>query len=108
MGLVAAAVVAFIVISAWQMIPGSGVALLTIPGCAISLVVIGLIIAAATGAFRSRPSFPPPPPVQQPMVPAGLQGPIAINCPNCGAPPQFVDRFGVAACAHCDTRFIVR
>ncbi len=108
MALVAAVVVALIFLSSLPTALGSGVALLLIPGCAIFLVVIGLIIAAVTGAFRSRPSLPPPPPVQQQMVPAGLEGAIAINCPNCGAPPGSVDRFGVATCIHCGARFIVR
>jgi len=42
------------------------------------------------------------------MVPAGLEGPVALNCPNCGAPSEAVDRFGVATCTHCATRFLVR
>jgi hypothetical protein len=77
------------------------------PLCVAFLVVIIVVIAAVSGAFR-RTSLPPPPPIQQPMVPAGTQGPIALSCPNCGAPPVSVDRFGVATCTYCGTRFIVR
>lgn len=79
------------------------------PVCAVMLiilVVIVLALVASQGAMRAR--IPPPPPIQQPMVPAGQVGPIALNCPNCGAPPQNVDRFGVATCTYCNTRFLVR
>jgi hypothetical protein len=71
------------------------------------IVVIVIAIAVSAGGFGRR-ALPPPPPIQQPMVPAGMQGPIALNCPNCGAPPGAVDRFGVATCTHCATRFLVR
>jgi len=60
----------------------------------------------AQGAGRRR--IPPPPPIQQPMVPAGQQGPVALSCPNCGGPPTNVDRFGIATCSYCGTRFLVR
>ncbi len=77
------------------------------PFCVVLLVLVVFVVLAAVGAFR-RTSLPPPPPIQQPMVPAGTQGPIALSCPNCGAPPVSVDRFGVATCTYCGTRFIVR
>lgn len=77
------------------------------PFCFVFLVLIVVAVLLATGALR-RTSLPPPPPIQQPMVPAGTQGPIALSCPNCGAPPVNVDRFGVAMCTYCGTRFIVR
>jgi len=78
-----------------------------LPFCGVFVVFIVLAIAAAAGVFRRAP-LPPPPPIQQPMVPAGRLPPIAINCPNCGAPPGNVDRFGVATCTHCGNRFIVQ
>jgi hypothetical protein len=78
-----------------------------VPVCGLLAVVVLIAIAHAVGAFRRSP-LPPPPPIQQPMVPAGRQPPIAINCPNCGAPPGAIDRFGVAVCTHCGARFIVR
>ena len=86
---------------------GAGFLGILLPFCGVFIVLIVLAIAAATGVFRRAP-LPPPPPIQQPMVPAGRLPPIAINCPNCGAPPGMVDRFGVATCTHCGTRFIVR
>jgi len=86
---------------------GIGGALLLGPFCFIFLILIVTLIAVAAGASR-RTSLPPPPPIQQPMVPAGMEGPIAVNCPNCGAPPGSIDRFGVAICTHCGTRFLVR
>ncbi len=77
------------------------------PFCAFLLfVVIAIVWAASRGAMSYR--IPPPPPIQGPMVPAGQTGPIPLNCPNCGAPPQIVDRFGVATCTYCNTRFLVR
>jgi hypothetical protein len=69
-------------------------------------VIVFIIIAAASGT--SRRTIPPPPPIQQPMVPAGQQGPVALSCPNCGGPPTNVDRFGVATCSYCGTRYLVR
>lgn len=72
----------------------------------IVFVIIAVVLAASRGTLSSR--IPPPPPIQGPMVPAGQAGPIALNCPNCGAPPQNVDRFGVATCTYCNTRFLVR
>ncbi len=80
-----------------------------LPFCGVFVFVIILVVvlaAAGLGGYRS--TIPPPPPIQQPMVPAGVQGPVALNCPNCGAPPQGVDRFGVATCPYCNTRFLVR
>ena len=82
-----------------------------VPFCGIGVVVLIILVivvaAAATGAWGG-PRLPPPPPIQQPMVPAGMQGPVALSCPNCGAPPQTVDRFGVATCPYCNTRYLVR
>jgi len=77
------------------------------PFCAFFIVILIVIALAATRGLTSS-RIPPPPPIQQPMVPAGQVGPIALNCPNCGAPPQNVDRFGVATCTYCNTRFLVR
>ena len=78
-----------------------------LPFCGV-LVVIVIIVALAVTQGMTRQPIPPPPPLQQPIVPAGAQGPVALNCPNCGAPPQNVDRFGVATCTYCNTRFLVR
>jgi hypothetical protein len=76
------------------------------PFCIFLLIIIVIIALAAAG--YGRRAVPPPPPIQQPMVPAGAQGPVALNCPNCGAPPSNVDRFGVATCSYCNTRYLVR
>ena len=73
----------------------------------VLVIIVVAVIAVFARAGRST-SLPPPPPIQQPMVPAGMQGPVALSCPNCGAPPQNIDRFGVATCDHCETRFVVR
>ena len=83
-----------------------GIAFLA-PLCFVVLILIVFGVLAATGVLQ-RSNLPPPPPIQQPMVPAGTQGPNALSCPNCGAPPVNVDRFGVATCTYCATRFIVR
>lgn len=74
----------------------------------IPVLFIILIVVAALAFGTRRRMIPPPPPIQQPMVPAGQQGPIALNCPNCGGPPTNVDRFGIATCSYCGTRFLVR
>ena len=100
-------VLIFIFFSAASM--GLGTPFDFFPFCGIFVFVIILIVvfaAAGMGGYRS--AIPPPPPIQQPMVPAGLQGPVALSCPNCGAPPQGVDRFGLATCPYCNTRFLVR
>ena len=75
--------------------------------CGLFIVVIVLIVVGALSQMGGR-RIPPPPPIQQPLVPAGQQGPVELACPNCGGPPQFVDRFGIATCAYCGTRFLVR
>ena len=77
------------------------------PFCLFAIfVVIVIAWAASRGMMTSQ--IPPPPPTRQPMVPGGAPGSIALNCPTCGAPPQNVDRFGVATCTYCNTRFLVR
>ena len=81
----------------------SGAAFLCVPVIFIAIVLI-LFFVQGVG----RRTIPPPPPIQQPMVPAGQQGPVALNCPNCGGPPTNVDRFGIATCSYCGTRFLVR
>ena len=78
------------------------------PFCGFLFVVIILLVIVLVTSASRRNVLPPPPPIQQPMVPAGTLGPIALSCPNCGAPPVNVDRFGVATCTYCGTRFIVR
>ncbi len=78
------------------------------PFCALFAVIVILVVLAAISSQTRSSWIPPPPPIQKPMVPAGMQGPVALNCPNCGAPPQNVDRFGVATCTYCNTRFLVR
>ena len=77
------------------------------PFCAFFVIILVVIVVAASRGLTRAP-IPPPPPIQQPMVPAGQMGPVALNCPNCGAPPQNVDRFGVATCTYCNARFLVR
>ncbi len=81
----------------------SGAAFFCVP---VIFVAIVLILFFVQG--MGRRTIPPPPPIQQPMVPAGQQGPVALNCPNCGGPPTNVDRFGIATCSYCGTRFLVR
>jgi hypothetical protein len=102
-------VVVFVVAFASVFVGGAGFfPFAFVPFFCIAFVVIiaFIIIAAASGAGRR--TIPPPPPIQQPMVPAGQQGPVALNCPNCGGPPTNVDRFGIATCSYCGTRFLVR
>ncbi len=67
----------------------------------------GAVFAMAESG--EKPSVPPPPAIQRPpgSTPSP-QGAIEIPCPNCGAPPQSIDRFGVATCPYCATRYIVR
>jgi len=77
---------------------------------------LGFILMASGGAVMAladsgERSTVPPPPVVQNLMPAGpgeFRGAIEIPCPNCGAPPQNVDRFGVATCGYCQTRVLVR
>ncbi len=76
--------------------------------CGFAIAGIGVGIIMLSGLMARSAPIPPPPPIQQPMVPAGTQGPVALNCPACGAPAQDIDRFGVATCPNCNTRFPVR
>ncbi len=104
LGFVVFAVAGFSSVNAPTFTPGfpPGVIL----GFAIGLV--GMIILAISGMMSRSAPIPPPPPIQQPMVPAGTAGPVGLNCPACGAPAQEIDRFGVATCPNCSTRFLVR
>ncbi|OGS45622.1 MAG: hypothetical protein A3K66_06960 [Euryarchaeota archaeon RBG_16_67_27] len=73
------------------------------------LIIVVFMIVAIASSMQSRQRFlPPPPPIQQPMVPAGARPPQELACPNCGAAPRIVDRFGIATCEYCNTRFLVR
>jgi hypothetical protein len=86
-------------------IPGMG------PAGVVCIPILFVILISVLGFYRStsrRRTIPPPPPIQQPMVPAGQQGPVTLDCPNCGGPPSNVDRFGIAVCSYCGTRFLVR
>jgi len=74
----------------------------------IPVLIVILIGVTALAKISRRRTIPPPPPIQQRMVPAGQQGPVALDCPNCGGPPTNVDRFGIATCSYCGTRFLVR
>lgn len=76
--------------------------------CGFGIAAVGMGILIVSGLVSRSAPIPPPPPIQQPMVPAGTQGPVGLNCPACGAPAQDVDRFGVAVCPNCGTRFLVR
>ena len=72
------------------------------------IAAVGMFITLVARSMRAATTLPPPPLIQQPMVPAGAQGPVGLNCPACGAPAEAVDRFGVATCTHCGARFLVR
>jgi hypothetical protein len=99
----------FAVAFASAFVGGSGFfAFAFLPFFCIAFVVIIVFIVVAATSGASRRTIPPPPPIQQPMVPAGQQGPVALSCPNCGGPPTNVDRFGIATCSYCGTRFLVR
>lgn len=82
--------------------------LLFAPFCGILFFVILVIVLAIAGQGAAARRLPPPPPIQQPMVPAGIRGAAELACPNCGAAPTNVDRFGIATCAYCGTRYLVR
>jgi hypothetical protein len=106
-------VVAFLVIAGIGLsmmggFPGSTFGVFPIFACLPILFVIVIIVVVLFQAGSHRRTIPPPPPIQQPMVPAGQQGPVAVDCPNCGGPPTNVDRFGIATCAYCGTRYLVR
>lgn len=86
----------------------SGFDFMFAPFCGMLAVIIIVFALVALGAGTSRRRIPPPPPIQQPMVPAGTPATVELMCPNCGAPPRNVDRFGIATCDYCDTRYMVR
>src|SRR3989442_14798076 len=81
----------------------SGATFFCVPVIFIAIVLI-LFFVQGVG----RRTIPPPPPIQQPMVPAGQQGPVALNCPNCGGPPANGDRVGDGAGSHFGTPFLFR
>ena len=107
--LVVVFVVVFLVIGAGMLSPfGTGLSSAGfIPLCGAVIFVVVLLVVAFSSGMQRR-TLPPPPPIQQPMVPAGTQGAVELACPNCGAAPRTIDRFGVATCDYCDTRFLAR
>ncbi|MGQ0796620.1 MAG: hypothetical protein ACT4OI_01955 [Methanobacteriota archaeon] len=101
-------VVVFLVIGAGLVVPfGTGFSVILPAVCGAVIFVVVLVVVALSSGMQRR-TLPPPPPIQQPMVPAGTQGAVELACPNCGAAPRTVDRFGVATCDYCDTRFLAR
>lgn len=97
---------AVVLVTGLSIVPGFPVIMFA-PVCAVGVAVLVVVLLAVSQAWNRAP-IPPPPPIQQTMVPAGAQSPVGLNCPACGAPAQDVDRFGVAVCPHCSTRFLVR
>lgn len=76
-------------------------------GCVLGLALFILgFVWLFQGRITKRQRFPLPPPVQQNRM-GDLQA-TRINCPSCGGPPKMVDRFGVATCTYCATRFLVQ
>src|SRR5436853_6549980 len=60
----------------------------------VIFVVLVVLIFLVQGAGRR--TIAPPPPIQQPMMPAVQQAPVALSCQNCAAPPTNLDRFRIA------------
>jgi len=75
--------------------------------CGILVFGIAFAVLGFSRGLQTR-HLPPPPPIQQPMIPLGNARPAELACPNCGAPPKSVDRFGIAICDYCETRFLAR
>jgi hypothetical protein len=105
LGFILFAVMGFASVSS---VPNGGMPDLSGVICGWGIAAVGIFVMILSKWVKGSPAIPPPPPIQQPMVPAGMQGPKGLNCPSCGAPAQSVDRFGVAVCAHCNTRYLVR
>jgi hypothetical protein len=70
------------------------------------LLMVGGVVAGMAGD-RAPTALPQPPAIPSP-APVHAPAPAVMDCPNCGAPPRAIDRFGVATCEYCETRFVVR
>lgn len=98
-------VIGFLVFVFGSVFGDSGLVIAAVLG--FIFIVVGIALLAIGGATRRR-AIPPPPPIQQPPGQRTPGGAAEIACPNCGAPPGQVDRFGIATCNYCGTRFLVR
>ena len=93
---------------------GSAIAAITWFVHPVVMALLGMMLLMAGGVIAGMAdtsgdkALPPPPVIQPPPASPPVRAPTALDCPNCGAPPQSIDRFGVATCDHCGTRFIVR
>ncbi len=75
------------------------------------LMAIGNAISGGANIFGYYHRGQRIPPVQYPRQTQikRAQEPIKeISCPNCGAPPKFIDHYGICMCEYCETKYKVR
>lgn len=75
------------------------------------LVVLGAVMSGGSNIFRYHPGRQRIPPVQYPrqtQIKRTRESIKEISCPNCGAPPKYIDHYGICMCQYCETKFKVR
>ena len=106
--LIAIGFIVFIVGSPIAAVAGGFAEPIIIAMLGFGIIIAGGILVGVEGMTHRKP-LPPPPPIQRPPTAPGGEGrPLELACPNCGAAPRSIDRFGVATCEYCGTRFLVR
>jgi hypothetical protein len=93
----------------WNMTCIPGVFLISAIG--FVLIFIGAMISGGTNIFGSSHGRQRIPPVQYPRQAThqGASVPVKVyDCPNCGAPPKYVDQNSLCLCEFCGTKYRVR
>jgi hypothetical protein len=75
------------------------------------LMVISQFVSKGTSLFGSLSNTQRIPPVQYPRHARTYHHapPVKVlDCPNCGAPPKYIDANGLCMCEFCDTKYKVR
>jgi hypothetical protein len=82
-----------------------------VAGVGMVFMIAGSFVSKGTNLFDSFSHQSRIPPVQYPRHPPRnyqIDSVKIFDCPNCGAPPKYVDANGLCMCEFCETKYKVR